>query len=208
MTNIEPQPQQTDWSGCAKLVVENGVFALGMLLMFSKTVDLLEKFAPSNIFGYTGIEVYYGIAVGCLVEGALFIMKLTLPSAKNPVEWIWNVVVIILPFLISGLAQVFDSFITRDTLSQQPAEIQFFVSWFVPSIPTIIVFLLIGKSIFSSIPTDIMPKGISASKPEYRTKTPVVGRFVFRLPKFLQRSRKSEPVNPTPATSEKKPAPR
>ncbi len=158
------EKQEFDFGGCIAVVMENGAFALGMLLMFSKTVDLMSAFAPKSILGYVGIESWYGLAVGVLIEGALFVMKLLLPRPKNVFDWAWNVVVVLVPFAISALAQVFDSFVVRETLAQQPQEIQVFVTWFVPSIPTIIMALFIGKAIFSSIPAEITPKGMPHNK--------------------------------------------
>lgn len=152
-----------EWAGCVAWVVENGVFAIGMFLMFSKTVDLMTAFAPRTIFGYTGVEVYYGMLVGVLVEGALFAMKLVLSRSKNPIDWVWNVLVVVLPFIISGLAQVIDSMSIRDTLRDQPQSFQLFVNWFVPSIPTLIIGLLIGKSIAGTIPAELMPGNLLAS---------------------------------------------
>ena len=177
-----------------------------MVLLFSRTVDLLTAFAPATLFGYAGMETFYGLAVGLLVEGALFAMKLTLGRAKNPIDWIWNVVVIIAPFLVSALAQVFDSFNVRNTMIQQPEYIQVFVQWFIPSIPTVIIGLLIGKSIFATMPASIMPKGMPLSQAmqskHEHGKTPVVGRVVFHLPKFLQhKGHKS--TNPMPSEQAK-----
>ncbi len=156
-TQSPNQTQAFDFGGCAAWAVENLTFGLGMLLMFSKTVDLMSAFAPQTILGYTGLETFYGIAVGVLVEGALFVMKLTLTRARNVLDWLWNVAVVVLPFAISGLAQVVDSFLVRNTLASQPNWVQVLVQWGVPSIPTTIIALLIGKSVFSSIPPEIMP---------------------------------------------------
>jgi hypothetical protein len=153
--------QKIDYGAGCTWLVENGAFALGMLLMFSKTVDLMTAFAPKTIFSYTGVGLFYGLACGFLIEGALLVMKLSLPRAKNPADWAWNVLVVIAPFLISAAAQIIDSFYVRDTLAQQPPEVQLFISYFVPSIPTLIMALFIGKSVFASIPEDLLPNGRS-----------------------------------------------
>jgi len=166
-------PEQSvamDFGGCASVFIENATFGLGMLLMFSKTVDLMSAFAPRTIMGYTGLEVVYGFAVGLLVEGAMFVMKLLLPRSKNPIDWLWTVVVVLTPFIISGLAQVFDSFEVRGAMGSQPEHIQVAVAWFVPSIPTIIIALLLGKTIFSSIPPEMLPKGFNFGKGESNLK--------------------------------------
>ena len=191
-TTPSTQPAPVDLGGCAMWAIENGTFFLGMVLMFSKTVDLMVAFAPATIFGFSGLEVFYGMGVGLLVEGAAFVMKLTLPRAKNTMDWLWNVFVVALPFIISALAQIFDSFQVRSTMQAQPAWIQIFISWFVPSIPSVIIGALIGKAIFSSMPKELMPKPQSKqASPEesYVEDSPtrhkplgMVGRFLS--PKF------------------------
>jgi len=202
---VSPEQEQFDFGGCVGYIVENGVFLLGMLIMFSKTVDLMSAFAPASIMGYKGIESYYGLACGLLVEGALFVMKLLLPRSKNVFDWLWNAIVVIAPFIISALAQVFDSFLVRETLSSQPAEVQLFVTWFVPSIPTVIMALMIGKAIVSSIPKEIMPKGV----PVIRGNAGKAG-MGFNLGEQTEKIRRwwkrvaSVPVeNPTPASIKK-----
>lgn len=190
--------QNFDFGACMGYAVENLVFLLGMALMFAKTVDLMSAFAPKQIFGYAGVEGWYGLAVGCLIEGALLVMKLLLPRAKNVIDWMWNVVVVVLPFLISALCQVFDSFQVRETLAQQPPEIQVFFNWFVPSVPTIIMALMIGKSIFTSMPDNMMPKGMKNARQ-------AGGQMGFPTPKWSWNPFKwgrKESVNPIPASTD------
>lgn len=161
---MSEKENDVDFGGCVGWVVENVVFMLGMFLMFAKTVDLMSAFAPSSFMGYTGVEYWYGFAVGCMVEGALIVMKFLVGRPKNVIEWVWNVILLVVPFAISALAQVFDSFMVRDVIGKQPESIQQFVAWFVPSIPTIIVLLFVGKAIFASIPPEIAGKFAVAGK--------------------------------------------
>ena len=196
-TESTPTADNFDFSGCVATIVENGVFLLGMLLMFSKTVDLMSAFAPSSIMGYKGVETYYGLACGILIEGSLFVMKLLLSRSKNPFDWIWNIVVVIVPFIISALAQVFDSFLIRETMQSQPQEIQIFVNWFVPSIPTIIMALMIGKSIFANIPAGIGPKGMPTVSRLNTGKWNPLG--------FLRVRTQKPEVNPTSASIKEQP---
>lgn len=144
-------------------VIENGVFILGLILMYSKTVDLLSAFAPSKFLGYAGNEAIYGACVGLMVEGVVIAVKLTLDRSKTASAWLWGVITMLVPFAISGLAQVFDSFVVRETLAQQPAEIQFLVNWGVPSVPTVIAGLLIIKRIIETRPVEDEP----APKPTF-----------------------------------------
>src|SRR5574340_569796 len=149
------ETKQIDYGGCIATLIENGAFLLGAFLMFSKTVDLMSAFSPRTFLGYTDIEGIYGLAVGAMIEGMLVALKFGLGKPRNMVEWGWNILLIVAPFVISALAQVFDSFMIRETLHEQPQEVQVFVTWFVPSIPTLIVGLFVGKAILASIPAEL-----------------------------------------------------
>lgn len=153
MTNTE---DDFDFGALVTWFIENGVFVIGAFVLFAKTSDLMTKFAPSEFMGYTDIASIYGFVVACMVEGAFVGMKLALGRPRNVLAWVSNVILIIAPFGVSALAQVFDSFITQDTLAQQTPEIQFFATWFIPSIPTLIVALFLGKAILESMPPQLM----------------------------------------------------
>ena len=144
-----------DFGALVTWFIENGVFVIGAFVLFAKTSDLMTKFAPSEFMGYTDIASLYGFVVACMVEGAFVGMKLALGRPRNVLAWVSNVILIIAPFGVSALAQVFDSFITQDTLAQQTPEIQFFATWFIPSIPTLIVALFLGKAILESMASGV-----------------------------------------------------
>lgn len=202
--NEEPK-EQADFGGCMAALIENAAFILGALLMFSKTVDLMSAFAPKVFLGYVGIEGIYGLAVGLMIEGMLVALKFGLGRPKNVIEWGWNILLILAPFVISALAQVFDSFVIRDTLSQQPQEIQVFVMWFVPSIPTLIVGLFVGKAILASIPQEIAGKykiaSIAKTVSARDTGKPL-GFFTGLRERFARKKEAPTP-DPTPASIKK-----
>lgn len=210
---MNEQKEPMDYGGCFAQIVENGVFLLGAVLMFSKTVDLMSAFAPRSFMGYVGVESFYGLAVGLMVEGMLVALKISLGKPKNVLEWGWNIMLIVAPFIISAFAQVFDSFIVRETLDKQPAEVQWLVTWGVPSIPTLIVGLFVGKSILASIPEDMfrrMPKAVrpvsevtvSRSNTGMSIRDRVSGLFGNRR---VIVTPQEEPVSvPPPASIEKK----
>lgn len=133
---------------CFSLIMM-AVFGLGLFLTFSKTADLMAGFAPQSFLGYTGIESIYGVCAALLVDGTIALMKLKSlfgGRARNAIEWVWDMILTVFPFLISGFAQVFDSFMVRQTLSSQPPEIQLIANWGIPLIPIAIVggFLVYG----------------------------------------------------------------
>jgi len=174
-----------DFGGCAQWIVENGVFVLGMFLMFARTVDIATAFAPNEFMGYENVEQWYGLAVGIMVEGALLVMKFTIGRPQNLFEWLWNVVLIIFPFAISALAQVFDSQMIRDTMSTQPETTQQFIAVFIPSIPTVIIGLFIGKAILHSIPPELAGKYATVGRAlgENKPMQNIVGKAKDKLGK-------------------------
>jgi len=167
--------------GCVVWAVSNFAFVLGLILMFSRTVDLIKPFAPQEFMGFTGVADWYAFAVGVMIEGTLVAMKFALGSPKNAVEWISNVVLILVPFGISAAAQVIDGFVISETLSAQTPNFQLFVAWFVPSIPTIIVAVLLVQSVMSSAPPGMFSQqfteaseaiGSTGQRPAFKIKKP------------------------------------
>lgn len=113
-------------------------------MLYFKTAQVMTVFAPSVVFGYTGLEVLFGNVSALLVEGIVlalhFIPSMKKNDAAQAFKWFL--------FAISAFCQVVDGFVVQNTLSQQPESIQFVVSWGVPLIPTIIFLglLVIGAS--------------------------------------------------------------
>lgn len=183
--------------GCFQIVLF-GVFILGTMLMFSKTADLMAAFAPSSIGGYTGLEVVYGIAVALLVDGLVAAMKLKIlfmGRSQSAIAWGWDIILTLFPFMISSFAQVFDSFMVRDTLQSQPETVQFLATWGIPLVPALIV---LGILIYGFI--ESAPEGLFEGVHDGTT-----GGFGFRLPKLrLPNFRRQESPSPTTASIEKK----
>lgn len=131
------------------------VFLLGAFLMFSKTSDLMAAFAPKKFFGYTDFEIVYGILCAMLLEGTIAAMKAKMlfsDHAQSRIEWAWDIVLTTFPFVISALAQVFDGFLVRQTLSSQPAWIQVLLDWGVPLIPPLVVGCILVYGFIISAP--------------------------------------------------------
>ena len=153
--NNHNEEGQWDFSFLGKVggsVLENAAFILGAFLLFSRTSDLMTAFAPASFLGYTGIEAVYGMLSALMVEGLLFSIKFSIGRSRNSIAWVWNIILLAVTFGISALAQSIDSFVVRETLTSQPAEIQWAISWGVPLIPAIVVGVLMVKSVFDSIP--------------------------------------------------------
>lgn len=166
------QPSQDGGIGCIGWLMEWGVFVLGAVLMFAKTSELLAAFAPKSLMGYVGIESLYGAASALMVEGLFVAIKITNDPVfsgkpKSVIQWITNTFIMLVPFAISLVAQPLDAFVIQGTLVNQPVEIQMVVSWGVPMIPGLIVFMIMVKSLMENLPDDISSK-FGGSRPDRR----------------------------------------
>ena len=146
-------------------IIDNGVFFIAAAVLFLKTSEVLALFAPSTILGYSNIGWLYGGICALLVEGVLIASKYTLPSDRTGYAWLYNVMLIVVTFSISAAAQITDGFMVKQTLADQPVAIQFIVNWGVPLVPSIVLALVLGKTIFATLPEDAAPK---TAKPTYK----------------------------------------
>jgi hypothetical protein len=145
-------PKQINPGKALASAIDNGVFFVAALVLFLKTSEVLAIFAPASLFGYENTGWLYGLVCAGLVEGVLVAAKFTLPHNQTSYSWLYNVGLIAIPFAISAAAQVTDGFLVKETLSAQPAAIQFIVNIGVPLVPSVILALVLGKSIFQSMP--------------------------------------------------------
>jgi len=152
--------------------IETGIKFLGALLLFAKTTELMTAFAPKQILGYTGIEVFYGMACAIMVEGLFVTMSFQIKKSPNPQAWTWNLALIAIPFVISALAQPIDSFVMEKTITEQPAPIQFLVSWGVPMVPALIMGLVLVKNVLESVEDKPQQKQTPNVQGQQQVKTP------------------------------------
>lgn len=157
--NNQPR-QQVEGMGCLGWVLEWAVFILGAVLMFAKTAELLSAFAPRSWLGYVGIESLYGMVSAIMVEGLVVAIKFSNDPVlsgkpKNIATWLTNIVIMIVPFAISLLAQPLDAFVIQGTLVNQPVEVQILVFWGVPMVPGLIMGLIMFKSVMENLPDEI-----------------------------------------------------
>ena len=138
-------------------VLTLAAFCWGALMMYPKTVDLLANFAPNDWMGYTDMAGWWAMGSALLIEGVMVILKFKMwiyPS-RNLVEWVWDGVLTVAPFVMSALAQVFDGMLVRDVLTQQPQQIQMAVDWGVPLLPSFVIGLMIVYAMVESAPGNI-----------------------------------------------------
>lgn len=137
-------------------IVENAVFLVAAVVLFFKTTELLSLFAPAEIFGYTGLEFLYGATCALLVEGLLVVTKWSLDKSDNPMAWAYKVGLLVVTFLISASAQIADGVLIRDTLDQQPYVVQLLIQVGVPLVPSVILALAAGKTVFEKMPPAVL----------------------------------------------------
>jgi hypothetical protein len=160
--NTNMSDERTFWDVVPKLAMIGAA-----IILYFKTAQVMTAFAPSVVFGYTGLEVLFGNLNATLVEGIIlalhFIPSMQRNEAAKVFKWFL--------FGISALCQVVDGFLVQNTLAQQPESIQFIVSWGVPLIPTIIFFglLTIGQSAGSVGKRKAPFKGIKHYLPDWKT---------------------------------------
>jgi len=145
-------PKQINPGKALASAIDNGVFLVAAMVLFLKTSEVLAIFAPASLFGYENIGWLYGLVCAALVEGVLVAAKFTLPHNQTSNAWLYNVGLLLVTFAISAAAQVTDGFLVKETLAAQPVAIQFLVNVGVPLVPSVVLALVLGKSVFQTMP--------------------------------------------------------
>lgn len=142
--------------GCIELL-SLAAFMWGAAMMFPKTVDLLANFAPNTFMGYTDMAGWWAMGSALLIEGVMVVMKLKtwISPSRNLIEWAWDAVLTIAPFILSTLAQIFDGMVVRGVLAEQPEQVRLLVTWLVPALPSVMIGLLVVLAIIQSAPAGI-----------------------------------------------------
>ena len=111
-------------------------FWLGILLAFSKTAELMAAFAPRRFFMFEGVEGIYGILCALMIEGLFVAMKYDLQrgSGTERARYI-SAAFAFGAWAFSFAAQFLDSFVIAGKIGELHAELQWFLTYFVPSTP-------------------------------------------------------------------------
>jgi hypothetical protein len=115
-------------------------FVMGMLAAFPKTADLLSIFSPqilNDIFGMD-MRLPYGMFCAAMVEGTVLFLhfdrRAHRVASAQTVKWILTG--------ISGLCQVFDGYVTTDTISQMSGTLKLVLTFGIPALPLFISILI------------------------------------------------------------------
>lgn len=114
-------------------------------ILFLKTADVLSYFAPAILSLIIGFDVafLYGTVNAVLVEGAALALHFNPRAKQSPPAQIAKWILL----GISGACQVFDGFITTNTVAQMSEPLRFGLAYGVPLIPLVVLVMLfaIGK---------------------------------------------------------------
>lgn len=142
------------------------VIVLGMIAAYPKTADLLSYWSPAFLSDLIGLDVslFYGMFCAALVEGTILFLhfdrRAHRVASAQTVKW--------LLFGVSFACQVFDGFITTETVDQMSDELKFILSYGIPALPLIISLLI---SMIGALPDDDEVrqfKGVKNYLPDFR----------------------------------------
>jgi hypothetical protein len=132
------------------------VIVLGMLAAYPKTADLLSYWSPTFLNELLGMNVslFYGAFCAALVEGVVIFLHFDrrahrLTSAQV-VKWIM--------FGVSFACNIYDGFITTDTLSQMSTEMKVVLTYAIPALPLIIAALVASIGALPDDDATFVPK--------------------------------------------------
>lgn len=115
-------------------------FILGMIAAYPKTADLLSLFSPqilNDIFGMD-MSLPYGGFCALLVEGVILFLhfdrRAHFSTSAQTVKWILTI--------ISLGCQVFDGWVTTDTIAQQSDVMKAILSYGIPALPLLIAIMI------------------------------------------------------------------
>jgi hypothetical protein len=134
------------------------IFGFGSLMMLSRTSSLLAKFfVGEKLFGFDGMEMYYGIGCALLIEGYLVVMKVKawLLPPKNIVQWIGDGIVSFVPLFLSAFAQVADAWISTDYIKSLPQSTQTVVYALIPLLIAFPLFLDLVRMMLENAPANL-----------------------------------------------------
>lgn len=116
------------------------VIILGMIAAYPKTADLLSYFAPQILTDIFGIDMSmpYGMFCAALVEGTILFLhfdrRAHRVASAQAVKWIL--------IGVSFLCQIFDGFITTDTVAQMSPTLRLVLTYGIPALPLIIATMI------------------------------------------------------------------
>lgn len=116
------------------------VIILGMIAAYPKTADLLSYFSPQildDIFGMD-MSLAYGMFCALMVEGTILFLHFDRRAHRSDtakvVKWIL--------IAISFLCQIFDGFISTDSVAQMSPMLKLVLTYGIPALPLIIAVMI------------------------------------------------------------------
>jgi hypothetical protein len=116
------------------------VIILGMIAAYPKTADVLSMFSPkilNDIFGFD-MSLPYGLFCAAMVEGTILFLHFDRRAHRSGtaqgVKWIL--------ICVSFLCQVFDGYITTDSVAQMSPMLKLILTFAIPALPLIIAVMI------------------------------------------------------------------
>jgi hypothetical protein len=113
---------------------------LSAILTYVKTADVFAYYSPIALTAIIGFDVsyIYGMASALIIEGVMLALHFNRNAHGYPPAEIAKWILL----GISFLCQVFDGFITTNTLAQQSDELKFVFQYLVPGLPILVLLLV------------------------------------------------------------------
>lgn len=141
------------------------VIIAGMVAAYPKTADLLSWFSPTildEIFGMK-MALIYGMFCALMVEGTILFLHFDRRAHRSGsaqgVKWVL--------IAVSFMCQIFDGFITTDTISQMSSELRAVLTYGIPALPLIIAVMVAS---IGALPEDNGTEATSVTKPRVGLK--------------------------------------
>lgn len=118
------------------------VIIFGMIAAYPKTADLLSYWSPAILSDITGPDIptglLYGLFCAAMVEGTIIFLHFDRRTrsvfSAQAVKWIL--------IAVSFACQIFDGFVTQDTVSQMSPFLRSTLTYGIPALPLIIAVMV------------------------------------------------------------------
>ena len=116
------------------------IIVAGMIAAYPKTADLLSLFSPQILNDIVGFDVSlpYGLFCAAMVEGTILFLHFDRRAHRvgsaQAVKWIL--------IFVSFMCQVFDGYITTDSVGQMSDAMKLVLTFGIPTLPLIIAVMV------------------------------------------------------------------
>ena len=142
------------------------VIILGMVAAYPKTADVLSMFSPrilNDIFGFD-MSLPYGLFCAAMVEGTILFLHFDRRAHRSGtaqgVKWIL--------IGVSFICQVFNGFITTDSVAQMTPALKLVLTFGIPALPLIIAVMIAAIGALPEIDGPVTHVGLKYRLPDVK----------------------------------------